>query len=219
MISEIREGSGSEKFAESSSITESSKVLPVKIIPQLLGMLVTESHEECKIEILGLLEKSLGHYDISDNKMLTLMQSVQVIMNQLQLQTCSDKLTAAAITFTGMAINQLSRMFTNGPNNQSTASLLPVEQEHEEKHHVSFATLVVLFVDIIRGYTEQMETSCDILLACAKALLQNVAILLGTDAQTCLKSTGKFPVSSFQLKVFEYEEDFVDRGEMNTLLG
>ncbi|XP_060588753.1 tRNA (32-2'-O)-methyltransferase regulator THADA-like [Ruditapes philippinarum] len=189
MMSEIREDCGSENFAESSNITENSKVLPVKIIPQLLGMLVTEIHEECKIEILGLLEKSLGHCDISDSIILTLMQSVQVITNQLQLQTCSDKLTAAAITFTGMAISQLSRMFTNGPNNQTTASKVILEQDHEDKHHVSMATHVVLFVDIIRGYTEQMETSCDILLACAKALLQNVDILLGTDTQTCLKNT------------------------------
>jgi hypothetical protein len=53
MMSEIREGSRSEKFAESYSNSESSKVLLAKIIPQLLGMLDIESHEECKIEILG----------------------------------------------------------------------------------------------------------------------------------------------------------------------
>jgi hypothetical protein len=99
-----------------------------------------------------------------------------------------------------MAIRQLSRMFTNGPNNQTTTSEVILKQDHEDKHHVSMATHVVLFVDIIRGYTEQMETSCDILLACAKALLQNVTILLGTGTQTCLINTGN--IFSFLFSTF-----------------
>ena len=88
-----------------------------------------------------------------------------------------------------MAINHICRMLSSGTNvNNSTTTEAIVEKHHEGTLDLSITTLVVKFVSIIREYTEQMETSSEILLACAKALQKNGTILLGGNQQ--IQNTG-----------------------------